>query len=408
MSDLHTARETTRPPAADSGAPRAAGARKPTCAGVLRDRNDHLRRKCAGKANLLSCRCSGCEGDDRFPVILSPADAPLLNTAYDGNGGALTSGADSYWEVGQGDASGLASVTSWSPAQVVTNPPGSWAVSPFSNANWISNESNSGDELYYRIRFNLPSSQDPAAFAVDMTFYADNRVWEIYVNTVPQSTQPNGAGVLPQFPNLPPDEETVGFTEGNQVRIRLGNHWRPCANELVVRVKSPGEQAGLLAQNAVDVSGQGDGCGCGGPCRAVEMPRIQPCITVAWGDTKCDCMETNDFEVLCITVCNTYNNVTFGNLSIGHVQVTEMNGSPVPALPDGTPSVQVVPSGPICFGDIGPCVEGTRPTCVSRELVLYTRGAVGRRYKLSFGAVCFSVCHAYQHEQCFTFKLCQD
>ena len=138
------------------------------------------------------------------------------------------------------------------------------------------------------------------------------------------------------------------------------------------------------------------------------MPRIQPCITVAWGDTKCDCMETNDFEVLCITVCNTYNNVTFGNLSIGHVQVTEMNGSPVPTLPDGTPSVQVVPSGPICFGDIGPCVEGTRPTCVSRELVLYTRGAVGRKYKLSFGAVCFSVCHAYQHEQCFTFKLCQD
>ena len=407
MSNVDTPRDTI--PEAGSAPSRVAASRKGTCSGVLREQNERLRQRCGRKANLLSCRCSTCDGGDRFPVILSAADAPLLNTAYDGSGGTLASGADPRWEVGQGDISGPASVGSWSPAQVVAAPNPAWIVSPYGNAGWIANVADPirGDDLYFRIRFNLASAADPATFAVEMKFYADNRVWEIYVNGVAQSTQPNAAGALPQFPD-PPTVHTPGFVEGNEVTIRLDNHWRQCGNEIVVHVKSPGGPIGFLAQNAVEVSGEEAGCDCRCECTEVEFPRIQPCITVAWGDTKCDCMETNDFEVLCITVCNCYSNITFGNLSIGHVQVTDAAGNPVPALPDGTPSVQVVPSGPICFGDIGPCVDRERPTCVSRELVLYTRGAVGKRYRLTFSAICFSVCHAYQHEQCFTFKLCQD
>jgi hypothetical protein len=402
MSDLHTPRDTT-PETGKGESNRVAASRRDTCSGVLREQNERLRQRCRRKVNLLSCRCSTCDGGDRFPVILTAADAPLLNTAYDSNGGVLASGADARWEVGQGDASGKASVTSWSPAQVVASPEAAWVVSPFGNAGWISNVANpvEGDDLYFRIRFNLASGADPAAFAVEMNFYADNGVQEIWVNDVPQSTEPNGAGLLP-------GASEYGFRDPYQVRIRLDNHWRQCLNEIVVHVKSSGGPIGFLAQNAVEVSGEEAGCDCRCECTEVEFPRIRPCITVSWGDTKCDCMETNDFEVLCITVCNCHSNVTFGNLSIGHVQVTDAAGNPVPALPDGTPSVQVVPSGPICFGDIGPCVDRERPSCVSRELVLYTRGAVGKRYRLTFSAICFSVCHAYQHEQCFTFKLCQD
>jgi hypothetical protein len=403
MSDLDTPGGTRSPDRAAAAVP----ALRRDCASVAREQNDRLRRRCGRKANLLSCRCVLCEGENRFPILVSPADAPLLNTAYDGNGGALASGADPRWEVGRGDASGPASVRAWDPAQVVTAPPSSWVVSPYRNANWISNAENTGDDLYFRIRFNLGSGVDPAVFAVEMKFYADNRVWEIYVNGTAQSTQPSGAGVLPQFPD-PPDVQTEGFVEGREVRIRLDNHWRPCENEIVVHVKSPGGETGLLAQNAVQVAGEASGCDCHCECTEVELPAVRPCITVSWGDTECDCMETNDFEVLCITVCNCYSNVTFGNLSIGHVQVTDMAGNAVPPLPDGTPSVQVVPTGPLCFGDIGPCVDRERPTCVSRELVLYTRGAVGRQYRLVFNGICFSVCHTYQQEQCFGFKLCQD
>jgi hypothetical protein len=150
---------------------------------------------------------------------------------------------------------------------------------------------------------------------------------------------------------------------------------------------------------------QGD-CQC--DCVAIDLPNIQPCISVGWGDSHCDCLETDDVEILCITVCNCYSNVTFTDLSIGHVQITDKYGNPVPTLPDGTPSVQVIPSGPICFGDIGPCSGGNQPGCVSRELVIYTRGAIGDDYILSFEGVCFTVSHHFQSKQCFIVPLCQD
>src|SRR6266550_1225374 len=91
--------------------------RRPTCADLSEAQNALLSRRCAKKVNVVSCRCSGCETDDRYPVIISPADAPLLNTAYDGSGGFLTSGTDSHWEVGLGTQSGgPSSVSSWIPA----------------------------------------------------------------------------------------------------------------------------------------------------------------------------------------------------------------------------------------------------------------------------------------------------
>lgn len=148
------------------------------------------------------------------------------------------------------------------------------------------------------------------------------------------------------------------------------------------------------------------GCHC--DCVSVKLPDIKPCIAVAWGDSPCDCLETDDVEVLCVTVCNCYSNVTFNDLTIGHIQITDMAGNPVANLPDGTPSVQIFPSGPICFGDIGPCKGRNQPSCVSRELVLYTRGAIGKDYKLSFEGVCFTVSHHFQSEECFVVKLCQD
>ena len=155
-------------------------------------------------------------------------------------------------------------------------------------------------------------------------------------------------------------------------------------------------------------SGAQDKGDCHCDCVALRIPDIKPCISVAWGDSACDCIETDDVEVLCLTVCNCYSNVTFNNLTIGQIQITDMTGNPVPLLPDGTPSVQVIPSGPICFGDIGPCTGKNQPGCVSRELVLYTRGAIGKDYRLSFEGVCFTVSHQFQSEQCFIVKLCQD
>jgi hypothetical protein len=107
-------------------------------------------------------------------------------------------------------------------------------------------------------------------------------------------------------------------------------------------------------------------CNCDDGCSSVPSPEIKPCISIKWGDSDCDCIETDDYEVLCITVCNCYTNVTFANFSIGMLEVVDANGQPVPLLPDGSPSVQLLPMGPFCFGDIGPCYPN-QTNCVSRE-----------------------------------------
>lgn len=144
---------------------------------------------------------------------------------------------------------------------------------------------------------------------------------------------------------------------------------------------------------------------CGNHCQTVEFPEIKPCISVAWGDSDCDCLETDDYEVLYVTVCNCFSNVTFGQFSIAKLIVTNDDGSPVAILPDGTDSVEVRPRGPICFGDIGPCVDG-KPTCKSREFVLYTRGAKKGKYKLKFEGICFQIVYGASTESCFEFELC--
>jgi hypothetical protein len=143
-------------------------------------------------------------------------------------------------------------------------------------------------------------------------------------------------------------------------------------------------------------------------CTAVELPDIEPCISIRWGESPCDCIETDDVEILCIRVCNCYSNVIFTNLSIGHVQITDSDGSPVPVLPDGTPSVQVFPSGPISFGDIQACKGLHQPGCVSRELVILTRGAIGKSYRLSLEGICFTVSLQMQSKYCFDVPLCRD
>lgn len=145
---------------------------------------------------------------------------------------------------------------------------------------------------------------------------------------------------------------------------------------------------------------------CGG-CKKVPQPDVKPCISVSWGDSKCECMETDDVEMLCITVCNCYTNITFSDFIINLVYVTDLAGGPVPTLPDGTSSVEVTPIGPLCFGDIGPCKDN-EPTCVSRQVVLQTRGAKGGGHQLHLLGICYDVCFHYLAAECFRLDLCPD
>lgn len=137
-------------------------------------------------------------------------------------------------------------------------------------------------------------------------------------------------------------------------------------------------------------------------CFPLRMPAIEPLIGVVWGDSDCDCIEGDDAEIVQIIVCNRYSNLVMAHFTINRVEVVQADGSPVPLLPDGSPSIQVVPLGPYCYGDIPPC------SCVVRQFMLRLRGAPGGSYRLLLQGICFEACFHQLREDCFTFKVCKD
>jgi hypothetical protein len=140
-------------------------------------------------------------------------------------------------------------------------------------------------------------------------------------------------------------------------------------------------------------------------CQTVAEPKIVPCLRLRWGDGAKDQLETEDTEVLCITVCNPYANVAFNNFTMQLI-VRDANGNLVPNLPDGTPSVLIKPSYMICFDDIPPCdPRNPGQSCVSREVVLITRGAIVGPYRI-FVLYCFQACFTQLRiEAAFTLDL---
>lgn len=216
---------------------------------------------------------------------------------------------------------------------------------------------------------------------------------------------------------IPPEGVTEGLNNDYQIECRSCDQINQEQNALLA--KECASKFNTLKSydcHCPDITGGNQtGCGCMGSapvqtrrhCIELEWPKIKPCFSVKWGDSECDCLETNDVETLCITVCNCYTNVTFDDLSVGRIHITNMDGSPIPTLPDGTPSAQIIPSGPLCFGSVSPCQNGS-PSCVSREIVLYTRGAKGGNYHVIFEGVCFSVIKHVQTDACFVLPLCQD
>jgi hypothetical protein len=134
-------------------------------------------------------------------------------------------------------------------------------------------------------------------------------------------------------------------------------------------------------------------------CQPLDFPDVHPCFFIKWGDGKRDQIETEDFEVLLLTICNPYSNVTFGHLNIPKIEVTDAAGNTPPLLPDGSESVMLVPSRMICFDEIPPC------SCRSFELVLKTCGAPEGPYKIKF-SYCADICiHTGIKTQEFDFEL---
>lgn len=137
-------------------------------------------------------------------------------------------------------------------------------------------------------------------------------------------------------------------------------------------------------------------------CRPLEMERVRPLFFVLWGDSQCDCIEGDDTEIVTIVVCNPYTNLTMSRFTINRIDVVKADGTPVPLLPDNTPSIQIVPLGPHCFDDIAPC------TCVWRQFSLRLRGVPAGDYRILLRGICFEICVHQLQEECVTFRVCKD
>jgi hypothetical protein len=146
---------------------------------------------------------------------------------------------------------------------------------------------------------------------------------------------------------------------------------------------------------------------CDVPCKTLDLSGVRPCVSLAWGDSTCDCFETDDFEVGILSLCNCYENLSFHDVHVAFIDVLNADGSAVATLPDGRPAVQVIPSGGLCFGAIGPCVNG-QSGCASAEVVIRTVGAKAGPYKLVLRGLCFQIRSTVVVDECLRMTLCQD
>lgn len=190
---------------------------------------------------MIDCFDPDCQTND-------VPNSALFNTASDGNGGVLAGGAnDLNWQISTGSINGP-----YVPSIVMSNLPGSYYSSPWTDCSWISHSTTGSHsvntDFFYKIQFELPcqnsclqTATDTAVFCLQMDFFADNSVDEIYVNGIPQSSAINGVPVAQPYYH-------VGFNESGMVSASLCSGWVPGTNEMIVKISSGPGYEGFLAQ----------------------------------------------------------------------------------------------------------------------------------------------------------------
>jgi len=203
-----------------------------------------------------------------LPVIGCYTDGSIFNTGFNGTSGKLTTGNDLGWEYArttqyvpaapdpsyretavQLPPAGL----TWQPAVIVEQLAAGWASSPYNNATWISNAANGQhgiqpEDFYYRFKFILHDSVNPALMIAKMNFFADDVVYEVFVNGQRSSPWVNNARQPGEPPGTQHPYNFAGYTATNPAIGDLSGNWQTGENEIIVHIKSAGGYQGLLAQ----------------------------------------------------------------------------------------------------------------------------------------------------------------
>ncbi|WP_165972843.1 DUF7507 domain-containing protein [Martelella mediterranea] len=203
-----------------------------------------------------------------IPTISCSTDANLFNTGFNpSTGGNLTTGQDRNWEVSTLQPAyyegRLPPALSYRPATVVDSPSNQWTSKR--NASWISlsntghqgppNESNKRTtyrDLFFRYQFKLDPQVDLNSIRLDMDFYADDGIYQVWVNKTPQGVR--SQHITPDYarPSMytdPSDDYywANSYKPGNQEAGALSSGFQSGLNEIVVQIKSQAEHVGLQA-----------------------------------------------------------------------------------------------------------------------------------------------------------------
>lgn len=211
-----------------------------------------------GNYQVVLSNAEGCDSvvNLDLTVIQGVGQAPdetFFNTGTDGSGGVLTGGEnDLQWQVALDNIDGV-----YNPAVIMSSIPGNYYNSPWPDATWIAhnpNGSHSADQdFFYKIEFDLACQdicggnfEDPNVLCLNLDFFADNSVLEIYVNGIPQSSQ------IADIPVAGNPYTHIGFNQANMLTVSLCENWQPGSNELIIQVVSGPPFAGFLAQTSIN------------------------------------------------------------------------------------------------------------------------------------------------------------
>ena len=185
---------------------------------------------------LLIFRVADCDAQCS-PATGAPPPKEFFHT-----GGNNPGQPDSKWMVATDSVNGL-----YKPAVIMDG-----LSSQYYNAQtWLSfsatGEHPGSIYLFFKLEFSLPCA-DPCgtsynvdgAYCLNLDLYADNSVFEIYVNGVPQGSNLANVPLPNPFnPNLTPKDKTA---------VSLCKNWKAGQNSIVIQLASSATVAGLLVE----------------------------------------------------------------------------------------------------------------------------------------------------------------
>jgi gliding motility-associated-like protein len=178
-----------------------------------------------------------------------PPSNLFFNTASDGNGKTIAPGsADKKWQFSMDSINGT-----YAPAIVMTSIPPDYYKSPWVDCNWISinpQGSHTYDRnIYFKMDFELPcfngcgrSYDSSNTFCLNLDVFADNSIFEIYVNGIPQSSH---------LGNIIPKQDPFHFAgaiKSAMTSVSLCQNWKAGTNSIIIQIVSSAPETGFLAQ----------------------------------------------------------------------------------------------------------------------------------------------------------------